>query len=109
PGGARERLRDPLAARGLAVRARDADDPQAPARLLVEPAREETRPASQAAHRGMGHPPLRRPAPAAALPDDARRAAAQRLRNVVAPVVRLAGIREESVAGTHRAAVVREA
>ena len=108
PARARQRLRDPLAAGGLAVGAGHADHAQPGARPAVHPARDLAGVAAQLPHAEVGRPPLRVPPEARALPQHARRAAGERLRDVLAAVARLSGIGDKGVARPHCAAVVRE-
>src|SRR5262249_41994229 len=105
----RQRLRDPVAARGLAVGPGHADRRKPRAGVAADPACDLTRVASEIFHAEVGSRPLPPPLEAGALPQHARSTDGKRRPDVVPPIVREARIGDERVAGSHRAAVVREA
>ena len=105
----RERLRDPVTARSLAVGPRDADHPEARAGPPVDFARDHSSVRSQIYDAHISGAPRRTPGEVTALPQNGSSAARNGVGNEFAPVARLTRIRDEGVAGLDLPAVARKA
>ena len=107
--GCAQRLREPLAARRLAVSAGNADRPQPRRRCTIYGVRDLADAASQSYNAPIRHAPARIPTEARRrIPQHTASTLRQRLRDEAAAILCLAGIGDEGVTGLDRAAVADE-